>query len=182
MNTEEGQVTQAGVLNGKIITPAVADLRKSLVVKDSPIQGRGLFTTVGIEAEQVILTFKGEIHTHKYHPSLSSQNPNWIGTAYEEWLELYPGDNAVYINHSCCPNVIIDGSLQLLAIADINPGEELLLDYSTTELDPYWTMKCLCKCKGCRKTLRSFQILPSSLQKKYYPYLGPAFKEVAAEK
>lgn len=57
----------------------------------------------------------------------------------------------------------------------IEAHEELVIDYSTTELDPYWKMDCNCGASGCRKVLRSFQFLPHELKIKYQRYLAPVF-------
>jgi uncharacterized protein len=146
-----------------------------LTVKNSSIQGLGLFTTYELPANQIIFKITGTKVYHEYRPELSACNPNWLGTGYQEWLVIEEGDIAVYINHSCHPNVIVNEQLQVVTIRPINRNEELLLDYSTTELDPYWNMKCSCGDANCRKTLSSFQYLPAHLQQKYSIHLSPAF-------
>lgn len=165
-------------VNKKLIT-GFSDVRSQLEVKNSPIQGKGLFTTVSIRKGIILFEIVGKIFQHEYDPALSEQNPNWIGIGYEQWLELGPGDIAIYINHSCNPNVIVNEKSELVTIATVKSNQELLLDYSTTELDPYWKMDCNCGAAQCRKTLRSFQFLPDSLQKKYQKYLSASFTSTA---
>ena len=152
-----------------------SDLHAHLHIKDSPIQGKGLFSDVYIKNGTVLCHISGQKIQHSYDPALSAQNPNWIGTGYEEWLILGPGDIAIFLNHSCNPNVIINEKLELIAMTSIKVNEELLLDYSTTELDPYWKMECICGAKECRRILRSFQFLPYELQEKYGKFIAPAF-------
>jgi D-alanine-D-alanine ligase-like ATP-grasp enzyme len=56
------------------------------------------------------------------------------------------------INHSCEPNAWIDG-LDVVARAEIRPGDEITLDYGTfyNELMP--SFECRCGTDGCRRTI-----------------------------
>ena len=152
-----------------------SDLQSHLHIKDSPIQGKGLFSQVDIKKGAILCQKKKKKIRHPYDPELSAQNPNWIGVGDEEWLMLGPGDIAIYLNHSCHPNVIVNEKLEIIAMTSIKTNEELLLDYSTTELDPYWKMECNCGAPDCRRVLRSFQFLPFELQEKYGKFISPSF-------
>ena len=163
----------------KHLVTGFSGMRSDLEVKDSSIQGKGLFTQVELPRGEILFEIVGEKMRHRYEPSWSGQNPNWIGTGYEEWLTLGPGDIAIFLNHSCHPNVIINEKLELVTISPVKANQELLLDYSTTELDPYWKMDCICGAPDCRKILRSFQFLPENVQKKYEKYLAPMFASTA---
>jgi SET domain-containing protein len=165
---------QSTPVNEKLLS-GFTDLTPHIHVKDSPIQGKGLFPDIDITRGTVLFEIVGEKIRHEYDPRLAKENPNWIGTGYEEWLTLGPGDIAIFLNHSCEPNVIINEKLQLVAMQPVKAHEELLLDYSTTELDPYWQMDCHCGAKSCRHVLKSFQFLPPELQNKYSKYLSPVF-------
>ena len=165
---------QTNPVNESLVT-GFSHLQHHLHIKDSPIQGRGLFSDVDIKRGDILFEIVGERIQHEYRPDLALQNPNWIGTGHEEWLMLGPGDIAIYLNHSCKPNVIINEKMQLVAMQPIKANEELLLDYSTTELDPYWQMECGCGARSCRKILRSFQFLPDELKKRYGKFISPAF-------
>lgn len=165
-------------VNEKLLS-GYTDIRLHVHVKDSPIQGKGLFADINIRQGMVLFEIVGERIRHEYDPRLAKENPNWIGTGYEEWLMLGPGDIAIFLNHSCEPNVIINEKMQLVAMQSVKAHEELLLDYSTTELDPYWQMDCHCGARSCRRVLKSFQFLPHDLQKKYGKYLAPVFVSTA---
>lgn len=79
-----------------------------------------------------------------------------------------------YINHSCKPNAglrvvdLTNGELDclLVAIDSIKKGEEITLDYSTTQLEE-WQMECKCGKKSCRHTITDFARLAPTLQDKY---------------
>ena len=145
-----------------------------LHVKKSCIQGVGLFTSQYIPAETILFRLSGRVVYREYAPQYAPENPNWMGMGFERWLEIEKGDTGVYANHSCKPNVLVNEHMEFVSIRPIQKDEELLLDYSTTELDPYWSMKCSCGEKTCRKTLLSFQYLPMHLQKLYSRFLSPA--------
>ncbi len=110
---------------------------------------------------------------------MADKNPNWMGIGYCEWIIMYPDDNGLFINHSCKPNVFVNEKLQVVTLVPVKANEELLLDYSTTELDPDWQMECNCGEDCCRRTLLSFQYLPNSIQNKYAKLIAPVFAEMA---
>lgn len=87
-------------------------------VRDSTIHGKGLFSTQKIRKNCVL----GKCETTK----TKKQN------AYTLWL----GEEMVdvtcdfkYINHSKKPNVIYYDDLTVVALKNINPGEELTHNY-----------------------------------------------------
>ena len=49
----------------------------------------------------------------------------------------------LYTNHSCDPNLAIQGQIVLVAMRDIAPGEELTIDWATTD-DGDYEMECRC--------------------------------------
>lgn len=76
-----------------------------------------------------------------------------------------------YLNHSCRPNAAIrkrDNKLFLFAARDIEAGEEIVIDYSTTiGDDDTWRMRCHCGARRCRRWVGRFGLLPLSLQLSY---------------
>jgi len=76
-----------------------------------------------------------------------------------------------YINHSCDPNCGCPGDYRrLVAIRDIEEGEEITYDYAMTEKEPDWSMKCKCGEPDCRKTITGNDWKIESLQNKYKGY------------
>ena len=57
-----------------------------------------------------------------------------------------------YINHSCDPNCEVTSDLQLVALRDIVPDEEITYDYIAAEhgLDSDYEMVCTCGALNCR--------------------------------
>ena len=80
--------------------------------------------------------------------------------------------NSRLINHSCDPNLIIEGHIVVRAYRDIFSGEELCLDYGTIThsedtRERIVIEKCLCQTSSCRQKITAQDWKQVSLQKKY---------------
>ena len=72
----------------------------------------------------------------------------------------------LFTNHSCDPNIAIQGQIVLVAMRDIAPGEELTHDWATTD-DLNYEMKCSCGSSNCRGTITGKDWMKKELQDKY---------------
>ena len=153
-----------------------------LYTAPSAISGMGLFCKRPLAYEECILSLKGDHVFHDYTLKFAKEGPNWIGIGPNEWLIPLKGSPVLLVNHSCKPNVFINQYLELVAAKPLEPNTELLLDYSSTELDPYWTMACACKNDNCRKLIKNFESLPSLLKVKYSYFIHPCFWKTSIEK
>jgi SET domain-containing protein len=69
-----------------------------------------------------------------------------------------------FINHSCDPNCFIDiRKMQLIALSDIEPGEEITFDYTTTEFEMAAPFYCNCNSGNCLKHIRGKKYLAEKL-------------------
>lgn len=148
---------------------------KNIYTAGSEVSGTGLFTAEALQPQEVILSFKGDHIFHDYTPKFAKQGLNWIGVGEREWVIPEPGSPVLFLNHCCQPNVFINKNLELINVVHIPANTELFLDYSTTELDPYWSMKCDCKRPECRHMIKSFPFLPLMKQLQYRPYINRIF-------
>jgi hypothetical protein len=73
----------------------------------------------------------------------------------------------LYSNHSCDPNGGLTANLHMIALRDIEPGEEICWDYSTSMMERSWEMVCHCGSPLCRGVVRDFDLLPVHIQSKY---------------
>jgi len=64
----------------------------------------------------------------------------------------------MHLNHSCEPNLGLQGQVVFLSLRDIEADEELIFDYSMTDDEPY-EMKCRCGMPNCRGTITGFDWL-----------------------
>jgi hypothetical protein len=101
---------------------------------------------------------------------------SWVGIGKDLWID--PSYPLSQLNHSCNPNIGQRGKIRFYALRDIRKGEEMTFDYSTSEAETDWTMKCHCGSKKCRKTITSIQFLPENIYSDYLPYIPTYFQKV----
>ncbi|MEK7586202.1 MAG: SET domain-containing protein [Patescibacteria group bacterium] len=144
----------------------------------SKLHGKGLFAKKDIKKGEIVFIIKGK----KIKFLINSQAKakiagfNWVGIGKNEWRD--PNKHCVYFNHSCDANTAILGHVTVIALRNIKKGEEVTFDYSTTEADIFWQIRCHCKEKNCRKTIKSIQFLPEKDYKHYMPYIPIYFQKV----
>lgn len=90
-------------------------------------------------------------------------------------------EDADFLNHSCNPNCGIQGTLKIIAIRDIEPGEEITFDYAMCESSEY-EIKCNCGSSNCRKVITGNDWKIKELQKKYKGFFSDYLqKKIARE-
>lgn len=150
---------------------------KKIYYAFSKIGGSGLFASRKINNDQIILRVLGtKIIHHRYTLKFSPTGPNWLAIGKEKWLVPSDKNPWSYINHSCDPNSGFRGTRTIVAMRTINEDEEITIDYSITEGDPYWRMICHCDAKQCRKIIVSAGLQPELLLK-YKTYLPNFLKK-----
>ena len=124
-----------------------------LRVGTSRIHGKGVFAAQDIPKGTRILPYLGE----KISPQEATQRIAQGNTSIfflDARYDIdgnFPKNTARYINHSCDPNGasdIIAGQIWILALRDIQAGEELSYDYGY-ELHGYEKRPCTCGAKNC---------------------------------
>jgi len=80
-----------------------------------------------------------------------------------------------FINHSCEPNLGFVSEISLVALRDIQPGEELTFDYATCDSVPYDEFECECASPTCRIKVTGEDWMSPALQVlragQFSPYL-----------
>jgi len=142
-----------------------------LVVKESFIGGKGVFAKTLIPKGERIVFLEGEkvslseVRQRIAEGTLSSDDPLQVGD--EEFL-LLEQELSYHFNHSCNPNAGVRGKNELFALRNIQKGEEIMFDYSTTEVpDTPWSMKCVCGDSSCRKLVAGLLSIPTEQLQKY---------------
>lgn len=83
-----------------------------------------------------------------------------------------------FINHSCDPNTGSGGDVYtLVAMRDIEPGEEITIDYAVVDGDPDWNMPCGCGAPSCRKVITGNDWKLPELQERYKGYFQKNIQE-----
>jgi hypothetical protein len=73
-----------------------------------------------------------------------------------------------YINHSCDPNVFFDtSSMELVALKEVEEGEEMTFFYPSTEWKMTQTFNCFCGSPVCIGTIKGAAFLSKEAREKY---------------
>lgn len=132
-------------------------LAPGLLIKKSPINGRGCFATKLFPRLKKIAEYTGErISDWEAMKRARGRRQLRICDIDGKWsLDGARGGNGThYINHSCSPNAymrILYGHVLFFALRDIKPGEEITIDYEQTLLPD--SRRCHCGSPNCRRTI-----------------------------
>jgi len=141
-------------------------------IRNIPGKGKGLYSLVHFDNNQVILKFKNKIINEIEADQLNKdKQATLLQVGKNKYLDLI-GDPSFYVNHSCNPNAIVkifSNNAFLVSIRRILPNEELCFDYSLTSTDSLedWSMKCSCGAWNCRKLISGFNLLNDSNKQRY---------------
>ncbi len=149
-------------------------------VRENHKFGKGLFATAFISKDEFICGFYGTIYISERGAALPESVANHlIQFDRDKFRDSAIDSIARYSNHSCEPNCGINGLFDLVAMKEIQPGEELVWDYAMTEnLD--WQVpggKCLCESKTCRRVILPHRELPDAIKEKYKNYTSEWIKK-----
>src|SRR5712691_9633412 len=129
-------------------TQTLSYISPKAAVKESPIHGKGLFATEQIAKGEIVCVKGGYIFDRGKLDSM----PAWYRAAEIQIAhDLFIGPlneneregSMIFSNHSCEPNIVVQGQIVFVALRDIGAGEELAHDWATTDDDDY-EMECKC--------------------------------------
>jgi uncharacterized protein len=145
-------------------------------VRDSPIHGRGLFAVEPMIKGDIVAIKGGYIFDRarrdRLHPQLGPAeiaiaDGFFSGPMTEDERE----GGMIFSNHSCDPNIGVQGQIVFVAMRDIQPGEELTHDWATTD-DEVYEMPCHCRAANCRQVITGQDWRRKDLQEKYQGYMS----------
>ena len=129
----------------------------SLVIRRSPIDSYGCYTTHRIRKGALVVEYVGERLTSSQADDLYDNVPQTYLFGLDNGKQVVDGYGvAAFINHSCRPNCETDqirGKIWVIALRDIEAGEELTYDYNM--FDGEDDAPCRCGAKRCRGSLYS---------------------------
>ena len=137
-----------------------------LTIRPSVIHRWGVYTDEFIPRGRKVMEYTGERCSRRETRVRSERPINYMFTLDNYWAldGSVGGSGAEFINHSCDPNIrawICRGHILYMAKRDIQPGEELTVDY---HFDPDVEMvPCRCGAVSCRGTINH---LPLSRRRK----------------
>ena len=143
-------------------------LNPKIEIKESPIEGKGLFAKALFKQgeEFVVATGEEPVEVKTYTDDEFKDFTEWCIANGKEWdavsigngkhraaisdRQKHPGN---YGNHSCNPNVKSSNSGGLIATSGIEPGEEITIDYAQFSTKD-WSMNCNCGASNCKKVVK----------------------------
>ena len=150
----------------------------------SRIEGTGLFTTEPIPAGTLVIRLGGRlVSTAELNDLIASADAD-SEAAYidsttvddDAHLVLPPGTLAHFANHSCDPNLWLNGPYEVVARRDVAAGDELTIDYGTISGAPGFRMNCACGSPRCRGAVSSDDYAIAVLQDRYRGHWVPALE------
>jgi uncharacterized protein len=151
--------------------PNMSYLSPKTIVQASPIHGRGLFATAPIRKGEIVCVKGGYVFNRQVHQEMAPVlGPAEIPLAEDLFigplsLEERQG-SMIFSNHSCDPNIGVQGQIVFVALRDIQAGEELTHDWATTD-DEAYEMVCRCGAPNCRQLITGQDWRKKELQEKY---------------
>jgi uncharacterized protein len=144
--------------------------------RKSSIEGRGLFARREIKAGEVVVIKGGHILTRAQRDAIGVElGPSeiqitedlFIGPATRRQRE----GGMMHLNHSCEPNLGLQGQIVFVALRDIAADEELTFDYAMNDDEP-GEMQCRCGSPRCRGIITGSDWQRPAIQKKYDGYFS----------
>lgn len=145
-------------------------------LKKSGTRGAGLFVKESIKQGELVLVWGC-----KYANREEAEKAIQAGVFVMQWDEdLFTIDDGrktsgYFINHSCDPNLGMAGPYALVALRDVQPGEELCPDYAMWEADETYisVWDCTCGSFRCRKKVTGQDWRSPELQERYKDHFSP---------
>lgn len=144
--------------------------------KSSSIEGKGRFAKESISKGDIIAIRSGHVingeQLKKFADIIDGAEHQIADDFYLAPLSKKEFDDVMcYINHSCKANVGVLGNVIIIAIRDIEAGEEICLDYAMIFSNEK-TFECRCGLENCRKMVTGKDWQRKDLQEKYGSYFS----------
>lgn len=134
-----------------------------------------MFAREPIKKGELVSLWGGRIVAeHELNPNMRNFTQRILQVEEGLYLEtpevLEPTD---CFNHSCEPNVGFTGQIGLVAMRDIEEGEELNFDYAMCDGTPYDEFDCYCGAENCRTRVSGDDWKNPELWERYDGYFIP---------
>lgn len=173
-------------LSANSATTRLSYLSPKTVVRESAIHGRGLFARTSIARGEIVAVKGGHIITRERLRTLeASLGPAEIQIADDLFIcpvtATEREGSMIFSNHSCEPNLGLDGQITFVAMRDIAAGEELTHDWAMTDNDDS-TTTCHCGAANCRGTITGKDWQRPELRARYAGYFSSYLQKKIADK
>ncbi len=163
-----------------------------IIIQNVDRKGIGSFAGSPISKDEVIIVQGGKIMDYKQILESDYKSFNDHCFQIEKDLLVCPTepkteylDGVFQVNHSCHPNCGFKGQIVLVAMKDIQPGEEITYDYAMTDANRHHVtcteMECFCGTDTCRHVITGDDWKNEDLQKKYKGFFSAYIQEMIFE-
>ena len=136
--------------------------------------GNGIYALEPINKGELVAVFGGVVYEWDAFIHLPDRERSLCIQGEERhFLVPRPIGEGDYVNHSCNPNAGLSGQIGLVAMRDIQIGEEVCFDYAMCDTMPYDEFNCLCGASTCRGRVGGNDWQRPELQKRYAGYFSP---------
>ena len=154
-------------------------LNPKIEPKKSDKEGNGEFAIEEIKKGEILAIFGGHVITREERNNLP-ENIRYLSLGIDDEMFIGPKlieelDDADWFNHSCDPNAGLKGQIILVAMRDIESGEEITFDYvisCSQKGDKRVLFNCECGVENCRKEITNLDWKNPKLQQKYKGYFS----------
>jgi hypothetical protein len=152
--------------------------------------GCGIFAVEPLNKGDLILLWGGRVvRGDQIDPDMPNRTVRTVQIDDNLFLltpePLEPSD---CMNHSCRPNAGFSGQIGLIAMREIQAGEEVCIDYAMCDSEPYDEFDCGCGAPDCRGRVTGDDWKDPELQARYDGYFSAylqrrinAMKELKAQ-
>lgn len=149
--------------------------------------GRGVYAREPIARGELLVVYAGAIVEAKDLDKLSSDVRRLLLQVEESHYLLSQVEGcADWVNHCCEPNAGLRGQVALVAMRDIEAGEEICYDYAMSDGSPYDGFECRCGRETCRGRVSGDDWMLEELWERYggffSPYLQARIERLAASR
>jgi len=139
----------------------------NVVVRDTSVYGMSLYCTRPFKKDELVFTVFGPIVTV----------PTIYTVPIAHGLYIDPAEFTKYLNHCCDPTCGIKNRSQVVAMYDLQEGEQVAIDYAM--IVPFYTTEmtdenrvCRCGSVRCRGKLGAYNELPDEVRQRYAGYIS----------
>lgn len=139
--------------------------------------GYGIYARQPVAVGELLIVWGGKIYDEAGLETLPPAR-RMHSVQVEEGLYLvshaeFPAEEADFLNHSCTPNTGFMGQISLISLRDIQPDEEICIDYAMCDGSPYDEFTCACGAPDCRGQVTGNDWRKPDLQARYRGYFIP---------
>jgi uncharacterized protein len=137
--------------------------------------GSSVVATASIAKSELIAMWSGRIVAGPDLAALPEELRHRVVQIEEDLYlaSLTPTEGADMVNHSCNPNAGLSGQLAIVAMRNIVPGEEVVIDYAMCDGSPYDEFDCTCGAPHCRRRITGNDWQRRDLWHRYAGYFSP---------